>query len=49
MKNSKLFQNETIPSLQYCKLLRDSDENAKEWMTYLKINANEGNYQECDR
>ena len=36
--------NETILSLQYCKLLREQNEDAKGWIGYLRIKANEYGY-----
>ena len=41
--------NEKIKSLQFCKLVRQSTENAKEWMCRLRIATAECNYKEIDR
>ena len=38
-----------IKLLQYCKLSRQSGENAVEWMQRLRIKAVECNYKELDR
>ena len=40
--------NETVKSLQYCKLNRHKSENVEEWIKRLKIAAKECNYQEFD-
>ena len=45
----KLQHNETISSLQYCKLVREEKESDKERMGYLGVNVNEFNYKERDR
>ena len=37
--------NETILSLQYCKLSRQSNENAEQWMGRLKLMAAECQYK----
>ena len=41
--------NETVKSLQLCKLKRHKSENVEEWIKRLKIAAKECNYQEHDR
>ena len=41
--------NETIKSLQFHKLVRKPDENAKEWMSRLRTAAKECIYKEIDR
>ena len=49
---SELFKcqhNKTILSLQYCKLIKEQDENAEEWMGHLIIKVNEFGYKEKDR
>ena len=40
--------NETIKSLQYCKVSENSSENAKEWMERLKIAVAECKCKEID-
>ena len=35
--------------LQYCKLVREEEENAEEWMGHLRIKANKRKYKERDR
>ena len=49
--NNKFYpqHNETIKSLQYCTLIRQSSENVKEWMGRLQIVAAECNYKAIDR
>ena len=37
--------NKTILLLQYCKLSRDENKSAEEWMGHLKIKAKECNYE----
>ena len=37
--------NETIVSLQYCKLAREQNENAKEWIGHLGKKLNEYGYK----
>ena len=41
--------NEIIKALQFCKLSRQSVENAGEWMGWLRITAIDCNYKEIDR
>ena len=41
--------NETILSLQYCKLRREQSENVEEWIDPLRMKANECKYKERDR
>ena len=41
--------NEMIKSLQFCKLSRQSEENAGEWMGRLRLAAKECSYKEIDR
>ena len=41
--------NKMINSLQFCKLSRQSGENAVEWMGRLKLGAIDCNYKEIDR
>ena len=41
--------NETIKSLQFCKLIRQSNENVEEWMGRLRTAVVECNYKEIDR
>ena len=38
--------NETVKSIQYCKLNMHHSKNAEEWMKRLRIAAKECNYQE---
>ena len=38
-----------IKSLQLCKLSKQSEENAEEWMGRLRLAATECNYKEIDR
>ena len=45
----KLQSNETIKSLQFCKLVRHYNENAEEWMGSLTILATKCNYNDTDR
>ena len=42
--NIKPQHNETVGSLQYCKLLREQSDNAEEWMGYLRIKTDECKY-----
>ena len=42
----KLRYNETIKSLQFCKLARKPDENVEEWMCRHRMSATECNYKE---
>ena len=35
--------------LQYCKLQRNSDESTEDWISYLRIKANECSDKEHDR
>ena len=44
----KLQDNKTL-SLQYCKLSKEENENAEEWMGHLTIKGNEWNYKKHDR
>ena len=37
----KTQHNETVLSLQYCKLAREQNENDKEWMGHLRLKASE--------
>ena len=37
--------NETILSLQYCKLSRTKSKSSEEWMGHVKFRANECNYK----
>ena len=37
----KLQNNDTMLSLQYCKLIRQQNENGEEWMGHLRIKAGE--------
>ena len=41
--------HETILFLQYCKLIKQSKETAKEWMWRLRIKAVQWNYKQNDR
>ena len=41
--------NETIKSLQFCKLGRQTKENTEEWMGWLRSVAVECKYREVDR
>ena len=41
--------NETVKSLQYCKLSKHNSENLEEWVKRLRIAATECNCQELDR
>ena len=41
--------NETIKSLQSCKLVGQPNEDAEEWMSRLRLAALECNYKETDR
>ena len=45
----KLRCNEAIKLLQFCKLARKPDENAKEWMGRLRMPITECNYKEIVR
>ena len=45
----KPWYNETIKSLQFCKLSRQVNESPEEWMGKLRIAATEGHYKEIDR
>ena len=45
---SEIFKpehNKEMPSLQFCKLTREQNEKAKEWMGQLRLNANECGYK----
>ena len=42
-------QIETILSLQYCKLSRDENKSAEEWLDSLRVMTNECNYKEHNR
>ena len=46
MKSSSLNAMKLFFSLQYFKLIREENENAEEWMDYLRIKANECGYKE---
>ena len=48
-KKFQLHYNETIKSLQFCKLVRKHNESTKEWMGGLRMAAIECNYNEVDR
>ena len=41
--------NTTIKSLQFCKLVRQHNESADEWMSRFRILATECNYNDIDR
>ena len=41
--------NETVKSLQFCKLIRQSNESAEEWMGRLRTAVVKCNYKEIDR
>ena len=41
--------NETIKSLKFCQLGRQTNENAEEWMGRLRLAAIECNYNDLDR
>ena len=41
--------NETIKSLQLCKLSRQNGENAEKWIGRLQLSAIDCNYKELDR
>ena len=43
-ENFKLQHNETILSVQYCKLIRQQSENAQEWADPLRIKMHECKY-----
>ena len=45
----KLQHNETVLLLHYCKLNRDENVKAEEWISHLRVKVNESNYKECDR
>ena len=45
----KLWYNETIKSLKFCKLIRQYNENADEWICRLRTAAIKCNYKEIDR
>ena len=45
----RLQFNETIISLQFCKLSRQDGENAEEWIGRLRLSTIECNYKEIDR
>ena len=45
----RLQHNETILSLQYCKLQRKENESAQEWMGRHHIKVAECNYKEHNR
>ena len=36
----KSQNNETVLSLQYCKLIKEQNVNAEEWMDHLRITKN---------
>ena len=42
----KLQYHKTVLSLQYCKILRDIEEIAEEWMGHLRLKVKECDYQE---
>ena len=41
--------NETVLSLQYCKLTSQQKENIKEWMVCQRIKTNESEYKEGEK
>ena len=41
--------NETILSMQYCKLTREQNENAEEWMGRIRLKVIECSFKERDR
>ena len=43
VKNKQQY-NETILSVQYCKLLRDNSKSVEEWMGQIRMNANVKSY-----
>ena len=45
----KFVYNEIIKSLQFCKLVRQSNKNVEKWMGRLRIAAIECSYKEIDR
>ena len=45
----KMQYDETIKSLQFCKLIRQSDESAEEWISILRTAVVDCNYKEIDR
>ena len=38
--------NQTVLQSQYCKLIKEQNENAEEWMDHFRIKANECGYKE---
>ena len=44
-KMLKSQYNETVLSLQYCKLTKEQNDNADEWMGCLRLKANECDYK----
>ena len=50
MLNSKFKPqyNDTIKSLQLCKLMRQANENTEEWMGRIRVVATELDYKELD-
>ena len=48
-ENFRLKDNETKLSLIYCKLDKQGDDTANEWMGRLRIKATECKYKEMDR
>ena len=49
IKKNKPQYNKTIKSLQFCKIIRQSNESVKEWMGRLRTAAVKCNYKEIDR
>ena len=43
------WYNDTILSLQYCKLVRDEKESTEAWIGHLKVKANECEYKQRNR
>ena len=49
IKTIRQQYNETIKSLQFCKLIRKSNDSAEEWMCRLRTAVVKCNYKEIDR
>ena len=45
----KLQHNETILSLQSCKLIREDKGSTEEWMGCIRVKVNECEYKEKDK
>ena len=49
VRKFKLQCNKTIKSFQFCKLIRQSNEIAEEWLGRLRTTVVKCNYKEIDR